>query len=93
MKREIYSIGFNKSITAEGLVRMYGYTLGIINIQNSKTPENIEIVDDYVIVTFTDKSRHLIPLVGVEIMDRVVEPKKKETDARNNKDRTDEKTT
>ena len=78
MKREIYSVAFNKH--KEGDVsKMCVYTLGVTSFLNGvKTPSEIVVVKDRVVVTFTDGSRHHIPYTDeVEIFDREVKENKK----------------
>ncbi len=78
-KREIYSIAFNRSITPDGGVKVFGYTIGVISQNGMRIPEKIVEDCDYVVVTFTDKSRHRIPILsgGVEFFDREIETKSK----------------
>jgi len=72
MNREIYSIAFNRSVTDKGVVKMLVYTLGAVSQNGFRIPEKITQYKDFVLVEFTDKSRHMIPLEGVEIFDRPV---------------------
>ncbi len=74
IKREIYSIAFNKTVTDKGEVRMYVYTLDQVSLNGMRTPRSITTKDDKVIVEFIDDTRHIIPLAGVEIFDRIIKP-------------------
>lgn len=76
MKREIYSVSFNRSFTEKGEVRMICYTLGVPSQNGYRVPTCITQYNGFVLVEFTDQSRHYIPLGNnVELFDRVIEPK------------------
>jgi hypothetical protein len=81
-KREIYSIGYD--VVVDGQTRKHGYTLGVPSFFNQlRVPVEIKLEtirgQEYVTVVFTDRTKHKIPFSGIEIMDRVVEPKTKES--------------
>ena len=78
IKREIYSIVFNKAPDQSGKYHLFLYDLGVPSANAGRTPKSIVKKDDKITVTFTDESRHIIPYTdGVEIFDRIVEPKQK----------------
>lgn len=79
-RREIYSIGYNKTITPEGM-RISGYTLGCPAMHNGgRVPTEIKIEKirglDYVTTTFNDGYSHCLPFEGIEIMYREVKEEK-----------------
>ena len=77
-KREIYSVAFNRSITQDGTVKMYVYSLGCVSQNAFRIPKSIILKDERITVTFTDNSRHIINYNSdVEIFDRFIEPKEK----------------
>ena len=75
LKREIYSVVFNKFLQ-ENTLKMYVYTLGVPSPNNMRVPLKIELKEDKIVVTFTDNTRHTIGYTNdVEIFDREVKPK------------------
>ena len=76
MTREIYGIVFDKFVS-DGVLRINSYALGVMSPSNSnRIPSGIEIESGKVIVTFTDKTRHIIPYTDkIEIFDRETEIK------------------
>jgi hypothetical protein len=77
-KREIYSVAFNRSITQEGVVKMYTYTLGVVSLNAYRIPKSITLKDEKITILFTDNSRHIINYnQDVEIFDRLIETKEK----------------
>ena len=76
MTREIYGIVFDIFVT-DGVSRVNGYILGsTVAPDYKKAPIKIEIESGKVIVTFTDKTRHIIPYTDkIEIFDRETEIK------------------
>jgi hypothetical protein len=75
IKREIYSIAFDKRFNDKGEILANIYTLGYVSMYCLKKPKHIGIKDDKITVTFEDNSRHIMDANGVEIFDRVLEPK------------------
>lgn len=83
-KREIYYILLNKHLKPDGKFEADTYTVGESSAYQGKIPESIEVKSGKVIVTFTDKDRHIFPYNdGVEFFDRIVKPK---TDAKQTTD-------
>ena len=81
MKREIYSILFNKFIH-EGRIRCDEYVLDVES-PIGKTPQSITAKDDKIVVIFTDGCRHVFPYDDkVEFFDREVSTKNKKDDAK-----------
>ena len=74
-KYEIESIAFDKRTNDKGEIMANIYTIGQISAYCMKKPKRIEIKDDKVIVTFENDSRHIMSVIGVEIFDRLIEPK------------------
>jgi hypothetical protein len=69
---------FNQHINAEGVRRMYIYTLGVASANNLRVPLKITLKDEKITVEFSDKTRHIFHYNSdVEIFDRVLQPKEK----------------
>lgn len=78
-KREIYYIIFNKHLKPDGRFEADNYQLEIESSFQGKVPESIKIESGKVIVTFTDKDRHIFPLDNnCEYFDREIKPKLKD---------------